>query len=511
MVPRPAVAARRAPRPGRRVARARAPHGHRDPGHGPAPARRRTTRGSRRPRRSSSPSPSSGGRSGGACGSGGRCAAPCRRRRRNDPDLLLAGLGAPYDRLNGRVLDGLALYRARASLGLADAVFAAQGVPAVEPADDWQPAELAYSAIVQRRAGDADDPPPRRRRRRLVLGHGQRTESAPRLAAGGAHELPDPRRLRRRAAPAVVADRGPPPRPGRRRAAPHAAGRADADPRHRVARRRLVHRPLAQPDRHARGRHGHAGRGRDGAHHDEPSRSTDWSLFHVSGRRPGRAADLADRGQPARRARARSTRCCSGSTRTPTCCGRSSSASTASSSSEPDAARSADCRTEAPPGQVVATGTRRYRYLPSTTVPHLWHPYLSSDAGNVRRFVQGRLADLNVRPVAPRPGPTSRLLRDPAAGRRRDPAHQILPERGAPGRTPPRTPLRPRPPDRRPAGAVGAAATQRPRRAAGIQPPLRRARRDHRRRDLSSPNWARSVSGRRLPADSDTIRAQILD
>jgi hypothetical protein len=79
-----------------------------------------------------------------------------------------------------------------------------------------------------------------------------------------------------------------------------------------------------------------------------------------------------------------------------------------------------------PAGQVVVTGTRRYRYVPATTVPTLWHPYLSSDAGNIRRFVQGRLADMQVRPVVPRPGPASRLLRDPAAGPA-DPDHQIQP------------------------------------------------------------------------------------
>jgi hypothetical protein len=79
-----------------------------------------------------------------------------------------------------------------------------------------------------------------------------------------------------------------------------------------------------------------------------------------------------------------------------------------------------------PSGDVVVTGTRRYRYVPATTVPHRWHPYLLSDAGNARRFVQGRLADLNVRPIAPRLGPTSRLLRDPAAGPA-DPVHAIAP------------------------------------------------------------------------------------
>jgi hypothetical protein len=49
-----------------------------------------------------------------------------------------------------------------------------------------------------------------------------------------------------------------------------------------------------------------------------------------------------------------------------------------------------------------------------------------SDAGNVRRFVQARLADLNERPVDPRPGPTSRLLHNPAA-RLNDPFHEIAP------------------------------------------------------------------------------------
>lgn len=66
--------------------------------------------------------------------------------RRNDPALHVAGLGAPYNRLNGQVLDGLALYRDRASLGLTDALFAGHGVPSVEPADDWRPEQLAYSS-----------------------------------------------------------------------------------------------------------------------------------------------------------------------------------------------------------------------------------------------------------------------------------------------------------------------------------------------------------------------------
>ncbi|HEV2951754.1 MAG TPA: hypothetical protein VGZ51_06600, partial [Actinomycetota bacterium] len=62
----------------------------------------------------------------------------------------------------------------------------------------------------------------------------------------------------------------------------------------------------------------------------------------------------------------------------------------------------------------------------ATSVPHHWHPYLISDAANIRRFVQARLADLTERPIDPRPGPKSRLLRNPAAGPN-DPFHEIAP------------------------------------------------------------------------------------
>jgi hypothetical protein len=79
-----------------------------------------------------------------------------------------------------------------------------------------------------------------------------------------------------------------------------------------------------------------------------------------------------------------------------------------------------------PVGQVVVTDRPRHRYLPSTSVPHLWHPYVSSDDGGRRRFVQARLADLTTRPVVPGAGPTSRLLRDPTAGPT-DPSHAISP------------------------------------------------------------------------------------
>ena len=79
-----------------------------------------------------------------------------------------------------------------------------------------------------------------------------------------------------------------------------------------------------------------------------------------------------------------------------------------------------------PSGQVVETGRRRYRYLPAINVPRLWHPYVVSEVGGTRRFVQARLSDLDARPVQPLPGPTSRLLQNPRAGTA-DPTHEIMP------------------------------------------------------------------------------------
>ena len=147
---------------------------------------------------------------------------------------------------------------------------------------------------VHGRPDDADDPAPRRRRRRLVLRHRDRPEPARRLTADRAHELPHARRLRRRAAPAPVADRAAPLRPRRRRTPPHAARLAAAHQPHRLAPRQLVHGATAQPDRNARRGEQGGGRRRDGAHDDEGRRQR---LVVLPRQRTGhhRAADLAHR------------------------------------------------------------------------------------------------------------------------------------------------------------------------------------------------------------------------
>ncbi|HEY5784573.1 MAG TPA: hypothetical protein VIT65_07345, partial [Microlunatus sp.] len=80
----------------------------------------------------------------------------------------------------------------------------------------------------------------------------------------------------------------------------------------------------------------------------------------------------------------------------------------------------------APAGEVVGSARTRYAYRPSTTVPAHWHPYVVAEIDGRRRYVQGRLADLQQRPPVLMPEPVSPLLADPAAAATA-PVHQIEP------------------------------------------------------------------------------------
>ena len=350
-----------------------------------------------------------------------RSAVPAAQR--NDPTLLLAGLSAPYERLNGRVLDGLALYRARSRWA-------------------WQTRCSPRRACRPPSRRTTGSRPSWRIRRRSRAG--PTTLTIPRHDGGdvdwysatatGPNPPPASPPVVRTSYPTRVAyDGAPHPRwwqiedhrydPGA--VAPH---------RTHLASLMLIHvtashgddwftAPLLSPTGTLVAVTGMEVEDVMGL--TSTNRPVDdWSLFHVSGRRPSELLIWPTVANPltgtsaldevllgvdedanvlwAIERRVDGDRACrAGRARDP-------------------------APAVAPPGQVVVTGTRRYRYVPATNVPHLWHPYVSSDAGNVRRFVQARLADLNVRPVVPRPGPTSRLLRDPAAGPA-DPAHQILP------------------------------------------------------------------------------------
>jgi hypothetical protein len=351
-----------------------------------------------------------------------RTAVPAPRR--NDPALLLAGAPAPYDTLNGRVLDGLVLYRARTTLGLTVAQFAAQGVPAAEPANDWQPSDLAYSATFS--AGPTTLTIPRH--------DGGDVDWYSATADNAATPQP-PAEVARTSYPTRVSyDGAPHPRWWQIEEQRYDPG-AVAPHRTRLASLMLIQvtashgddwftAPLISPTGtlvavtalHVEDVMGLTV-------DDLPA--DDWSLYRVTGRGQNELLVWPTVANPL-------------TAITPlddVQFGVDEDANVlwaierrvdGAELVEPDDPSEATPAVP-PSGDVVVTGVRRYRYVPATSVPHRWHPYLSSDAGNVRRFVQARLADLNVRPIVPRPGPTSRLLRDPAAGPD-DPTHRIAPD-----------------------------------------------------------------------------------
>jgi hypothetical protein len=88
---------------------------------------------------------------------------------------------------------------------------------------------------------------------------------------------------------------------------------------------------------------------------------------------------------------------------------------------------------DAPPGQngAPALGSARlhYRFNPVEGTRLYWHPYTLEVVEDRRRFVQGRLADLNQNPPGLMPEPRASLLYDPAqnAVHPDGPVHQIEP------------------------------------------------------------------------------------
>ena len=198
-----------------------------------------------------------------------------------------------------------------------------------------------------------------------------------------------------------------------------------------------------------------------------------WSLFRTTGWpvRPGGVADGRDTadGAGARRHRR------SASTRTPTCCGRSSCAPTARSS------RPTHWRPEAL-ADGERTGSRDFTWLPSTTLPQHWHPYRIEDHDDRCVFVQGLVADLTRTPVGVRRGPRSDLIGGVSDEEVADGAspgghgHELELSGAQPGRAP-RAALRARPWHRRLAGAVAPAGPGAAPRSAGVAPAVRPAAR----------------------------------
>lgn len=103
-----------------------------------------------------------------------------------------------------------------------------------------------------------------------------------------------------------------------------------------------------------------------------------------------------------------------------------------------------DPETAAAIAETTRTGTREFRYLPSTTLPNGWHPYervrvtdplAPADAGDGRSggWRQGVLADLTGPYPLPRSGPMSRLIGGPSGpglGRGHELASTAIPSSG---------------------------------------------------------------------------------
>ncbi|WP_061958749.1 hypothetical protein [Cupriavidus pauculus] len=74
-----------------------------------------------------------------------------------------------------------------------------------------------------------------------------------------------------------------------------------------------------------------------------------------------------------------------------------------------------DDRSDAALAETRRTGTRAFRYLPSTTLPIHWHPYRRAQgSGLYGDWQQGLAADLTVALPRLRPGPLSRLIGGPS-------------------------------------------------------------------------------------------------
>lgn len=335
-----------------------------------------------------------------------------------DPGLLLAGLPPPYDGLNGSGLDGFALYRRRAQLGLPATVFSE--VPPLDPADLWDPAELVYSATFT--AGGA-------------------SLRIPRHDGGDVDWFSA-------SADKPVAPPGTPPRPFpvfptrmSYPGAPHPRwwqiedARADVGgfppERSHLATMLLIDLVVSHSDDwftfsipteagtvltlNQVEVHDSFG-GRTGL-----GTPTDWSLFRVTGLAPTSILIWPTVANPL-----------TGSAQDEVVLGVDEDANLLFAVEL--RADGLELAPEPPPpapagatsGEVVAMARARYAYRPSTTVPQHWHPYEISEDGDRRRFVQAALADLEARPPVPLLPPVSVLLSDPAAPPQ-GPRHQIEP------------------------------------------------------------------------------------
>lgn len=334
------------------------------------------------------------------------------------PDsIALSGLPVPYDRLDGTGPDGRALWQQCAALGLDESWFGAPGPPRAEPVDHWDPAELSYSAqlpaggttlTLSRHDGgdldwfhaDADAP--------LTTGAAAATvQTIPgRLSYPSA---PLPRWWQIEDAQVSIGGQAPD------RAALATLVLVDLIVNHSddwftftlpVQAGQIVTLddvtvqdsfgdtwPLAAP--------------------------TGWSLFGTTGLDPSSIVVWATARTPL-----------SGPVLDDVVIGIDEDANLVWAVEQIVAGRTlaTPLPADPPPAQVDPTLPPSFSYLPMTPIPPYWHPYVidTESADGLRRFVQGRAADVSGPTPVLLPPPVSDLLYDPKAPPA-GPVHQLEP------------------------------------------------------------------------------------
>jgi hypothetical protein len=336
---------------------------------------------------------------------------------RDDATLQLAGLPVPYDGLNGAGLDGLALYRRRADLGLPASLFAQ--VPDTEPADLWDPAELVYTAtftsagadlaVPRHVGGDVDwysvsasepIPPPATPPEPVEL-------VVSRLKYPGA---PNPRWWQIEDARVDIGG-FPPDRSHFTTMLLIDLVVSHADdwftfPLVTAAGSIVTLREVVVTD----------------SFDEQVTLTTPstWGLFHVHGLDPTSLVVWPTVATPL-----------TGPVEDDVIVGVDEDANLLWAVEVRVGGHEQASPQVAPPdapttGQVLGGAPYRYAYRPSTKLPRYWFPYVIREVAGRRSFVQGVLADLELRPPAEMPPPESPFLSDPAAGPA-DPVHQIEP------------------------------------------------------------------------------------
>jgi hypothetical protein len=333
-----------------------------------------------------------------------------------DTSLLLKGLPTPYQRLDGKGYDGLALYQRRAELGLAPAVFAE--VPATAPEDLWSASELAYETrfdcagrtlqLERHSGGDID----------WYSVDANGTMPVPAPLPPGSQVF-----VNRLSFPGA-----PPPRWWQ--IEDHAVDIGGFPPdRSHFATMLLLDLIASHGDNWfgfpVPSQLGHV----ISLHQVRVTDSfgdvwtlqtpTDWSLFQVTGLDKTSLLLWATATNPL-----------TGPVLEEVALGVDEDANVlwavekrVGGNDLPSPARPAF----PDEGQPVASSARKaYSYLPSSPFYPYWHPYQIAEVGGRRRFVQGRLADLDNNPPKLLPEPQARVLADPKADPN-DPAQQIEP------------------------------------------------------------------------------------